>query len=207
MSTKDAKQKTQRLVITAFLIALIFVLQLVANFFKVGAVSISLVLIPITVGSVLLGPAVGAVLGCAFGVVCFLYGLFGLDPFTMSMIAYNPLLTALICLVKGIAAALACAYVYKLMAKLCRGNVFVSTLIASLFTPLVNTGLFLLGSVTVFKGFFEGDGEPIGTIVLLTTLIGSIAVNFIFEIVSNAVLSPTVANFLSKSKSFKQFCK
>lgn len=207
MSVKNSNKKTQRMVVTAFFIALIVVLQLIANYFKVGAVSISLVLVPITVGAIMFGPAVGSVLGCTFGIICFLYGLFGLDPFTLSMIQFNPLGTVLICLVKGTAAGLVPALLFKLFNKITNEKTVVSAAIGAIFAPVFNTGLFLVGGSTIFKDYFEASGMPGTVLSLFAALAAAVVVNFVFELVSNTVISPIIVKYLSKNKSFRQLYK
>ena len=75
-------QKVRRMVGIAILMAVVVVLQLLGQFIKFGPVSVSLVLLPIVVGSAVYGPAAGAILGATFSVVVllqpdttFFYGL------------------------------------------------------------------------------------------------------------------------------------
>ena len=63
------KQQTLQLVQLAILLALTIVLQTVGNNFKIGPVSISLVLIPIVLGGILHGPLAGGLFGLVFGLI------------------------------------------------------------------------------------------------------------------------------------------
>lgn len=209
MSVND-KSGTKKLVITAFLVALIIVLQLVANFFKIGAVSISLVLIPITVGGFLMGPLTGAVLGFFFGAVCFIYALIGLDPFTLTMILYNPGMTVLLCFGKAILAGLLPALLFKGLMKATGGKIIPSALISAIFVPVINTGIFVIGSATIFKNFIKtafGVEADVTAFTLMGVVISAVIVNFIFELVSNVLLSTAISASLSKSKYFARLVK
>lgn len=51
------KTDTKRLVMTAFLVVIVVVLQYMGSFIHLGTFSISLVLVPIVIGAALYGPA------------------------------------------------------------------------------------------------------------------------------------------------------
>ena len=98
----------------AVLLALVIVLQIWASAIPLGATRISLTLIPIVLGAVLLGPAAGAFLGAAFGVVVVVVAVAGGDPFTLTLLSDHPALTVLLCLVNGAAAGAAAGLLFKL---------------------------------------------------------------------------------------------
>ena len=66
---KRRNQRVLYLVELAMLVALVAVLQIFGGFFKIGTFSLSLVLIPIVIGSIVLGAKGGAILGGVFGLV------------------------------------------------------------------------------------------------------------------------------------------
>ncbi len=133
-----------RIVGIAILIAVIIVLQLLSGFFKVGLVSLSFVLIPIVLGGVFYGKGVGTILGLVFGVICAVMGIVGMDGFTHILFIYSPIITILICLVKGALAGFMGGFVFE---KFGKQNEKKGILISSIVTPVVNTGLFLIGSI------------------------------------------------------------
>ena len=173
----------------AVLLALVIVLQLVGTVIgNLGVTAPSLVLIPIVLGAVLLGPAGGAILGFAFGLVVVLAGIFGMDKFTFILFSDHPFLTVLICLVKGTAAGIASGLIFKAL----RGkNENAAVITASLAAPIVNTGLFILGALLMsdtLNANFVADGQT----VLYFLVIGCAGLNFIFEFIINAVASPAI---------------
>ncbi|MBQ9979582.1 MAG: ECF transporter S component [Oscillospiraceae bacterium] len=111
------RQKTKRLVSLALLTAIVVVLQLVATFVRFGPFSITLALIPIIVGSSLHGPKAGAFLGGVFGVVVLIACITGADMGGAILWNANPFLTAVLCLVKGIAAGFVAGLLYTAIAK------------------------------------------------------------------------------------------
>ena len=101
MSIRKNRDTTLRLVQLAILTAIIVVLQLAGTAVKLNifGTSISLVLVPIVLGAMLLGPKAGAFLGFVFGVITYLMGVFGADFFTFTLFQDHPVMTGVICIV------------------------------------------------------------------------------------------------------------
>lgn len=193
MST--VSQKTLRMVELALLAAIIIVLQQIVIPLP-GGLTLSLVLVPIVVGAVLFGPAAGAGLGAVFGaVVTFLVitGRAG-DLSTMMWLA-NPVMTVLVCMLKGTAAGFAAG----LLAKAFKKKSFVGILLAAAAAPIVNTGIFLLGILTCFSNVVTAFAEKIGmggeTLIYFAVVI-LVGVNFLVEFAANLVLSPTISSIV-----------
>lgn len=180
---------SRNIVFLAVLLALVIVLQLAGTALgNLGVTAPSLVLIPIVLGAVLLGPLSGGLLGFAFGVIVLLAGVFGMDKFTLILFTDHPFLTALLCLVKGAAAGVAAGFVFRALRK---KNENVAAVCASLTAPVVNTGLFILGALLMsdtLSANFVADGQT----VLYFLVIGCAGLNFLFEFLLNAVLSPVI---------------
>ncbi|MBQ4612638.1 MAG: ECF transporter S component [Clostridia bacterium] len=186
------QQKTLRLVQLALLAAIIVVLQQIVIPLP-GGLTLSLVLVPIVVGAVLYGPSAGAVLGGVFGVVVTVLVMTARagDLSTMMWVA-NPLVTALICVTKGVAAGWAAGLVAKAFKK----HAFVGIILAAAVAPIVNTGIFLLGMLTVFRNVMMTFAENIGmggTGVIYFAVVVLVGINFIVEFAANLILSPTIA--------------
>lgn len=193
-----------KMVLLAFFAALIIVLQLFSGYFKIGPVSISLVLIPIVIGGIISGIGGGAFLGGVFGVICVIMGLSGMDGGTLMLLEINPFLTVLIAIGKGILAGAAGAAVFKLFMKLFGGKVYPSALLASAVVPVVNTGLFFVSAYLVFKDTLIAWAGGSAT-----TFFGIFAalflINFVVEFALNVVVCPVVATLLSSNRSLRPF--
>ena len=100
------QSKTLRLAQLAMLAAIIIVLQqIVIPLPGPGNLTLSLVLIPIVVGAVLFGPVSGAILGGVFGAVVTILVITGrAGALSTMMWTENPVMTVLICMIKGIGA-------------------------------------------------------------------------------------------------------
>ena len=176
-------QKIKRMVTIAFLMALVFVMQLVTGMIPpIGGFSISLVLIPIVMGAVLYGPGAGALLGATFGTIVYINCVTGADPGGAMVFQANPILCLLVVMGKGVLAGLASGLMYKLLSK---WNAHVAMLCAAIVCPVVNTGFFILCMLTFFKDVlaaWAGGGDIIAYI-----LTGLILLNFVPELILNVV--------------------
>ena len=84
----------------AVLVALVVVLQVMSTLIgRLGGTPLSLVLIPVVLGAVMLGPLAGTLLGFIFGVVVAVCGVTGFDGWTFLLFTEQPVLTVLLCLV------------------------------------------------------------------------------------------------------------
>ncbi len=173
----------------AVLLALVIVLQLLGGYFKIGTTSLSFVLVPIVLGGILYGVWGGAFLGFAFGVVVLLQGVSGVDVFTMILFEDHPVYTTLLCLGKGTAAGALAGLVYKPFAN---SKPYVGVILAAAVAPIVNTGLFILGSCAflqdTLKANFLGEGQTI----LYFLIIVCAGVNFLVEFAINLISAPAV---------------
>lgn len=189
MATKN--NSTLRLAQLGILLALVVVLQSIASF---GVVNICLCLIPITLGAMLLGWKSGLALGFAFGVVAAFWGIVGKDIFTLYLFQANPIMTILICIVKGSAAGVAPALLYKWISgikRLGKSSGIVAGVVASISAPIANTGLFALGCFIIMDDVTSVAGQLGITAQSFVTLlfVALIGTNFFVEFGINAVFS------------------
>lgn len=183
---------TRKLTTLAIFTALIIVLQLLSNVAKIGPVSITLSLVPIVVGAALYGVGSGAYLGGVFGAVVLVCCIIGMDAGGNILWNVNPLFTAVVCMVKGMAAGAAAGGVYRLIA---RKNSIAGAVCAGIVAPVVNTGLFILGMALFFQPTLAAwAGE---TDVVYYALIGLTGVNFLVELAINMILAPVVVRIIN----------
>ncbi len=194
-SNSSSIQKTRKLVGMAIFTAVVVVLQVIAYYIKIGPVSVTLVLIPIVVGAAIYGAGAGAYLGGVFGVVVVIGCISGIDAGGFILWSAKPLLTVLVCLVKGIAAGYLAGIVYRVIAKKKR---YLGVIFAAIVCPLVNTGLFLLAMVFLFHDTLVAWAA--GTSLIYFTLIGLTGTNFLLELISNIVLSPAAVRIIKAGK-------
>lgn len=196
----NSLKKTRRLVGMAIFTAIVVVLQLLAGSIKIGPFAPSLVLIPVVIGAAVYGAGVGGWLGLVFGIVVLIACIAGTDVGGNLMWNYNPLVTAVICLVKGGAAGLLSGLVFRALE---RKNQIAATVAAAVVCPVVNTGIFCAGAVAVFRplllewaaAWAEQSGRS-GVSLAAYVFFGLVGVNFLLEMGINIVLSPIVVRIL-----------
>lgn len=199
MKESESMKKVKVLVGMAIFTAIVIVLQVIATMLgRLGMTPPSLVLIPVVIASAIYGIKAGAWLGTVFGFVVLLAGIMGMDLFTAGMWAYNPLATALICLVKGALAGVVAAAVFRWLRKL---NSTFAAVAAAIVCPIVNTGLFLLGATVFFRSYLMEtySVEAVGFVGFL--FLGLVGANFLIEMSINVVLSPVIVRILKAEKT------
>ena len=189
-SDKSLKKKfdTRSLILLALLTAIVIILQLLGAFIRFGPFSISLVLMPIAVGSALLGILAGGWLGLVFGFIVLITGDAAI------FIALNPFGAVFVVLAKGLLAGLAAGTIYKLLHKKSKT---IAAITAAAICPIVNTGIFIIGSYAFFLPTITewsiAAGAVSATAFIFLTLVG---INFIIELAVNLILSPTIIRLI-----------
>jgi uncharacterized membrane protein len=183
---KQQRFNTRKLVLLALLTAIVVVLQMLGAIIKLGPFSISLVLIPIAVGAALTGAGGGAWLGFVFGIVVLFSGDAAL--FLAFEHPLNPFLTWLVVLLKGALAGFVAGLLYKVISAKSKAAACFAAAIAC---PVVNTGLFIIGSLIFFEPYIAAWGEGVGFASAAAAIfIGMVGLNFLVELAINLVLIP-----------------
>jgi uncharacterized membrane protein len=184
--------QTQQLVLLALLTAIVAVLAYYGGFIKIGGLaSISLTLIPVVIGAALCGPFAGAWLGAVAGIMFFA------TPdaaFWLGLSVHGTIITVM---VKGILAGLCAGLTYKLLAKY---NRYVAVLVSAIVCPVVNTGIFLIGSLVFFMDAVSGGAVAEGISVGAYLIIFFVGLNFVFELIANIAVSPAILRILDVAK-------
>lgn len=140
------KTDTRRLVILALLTAIIIVMSFTPlGYLRLPIAEITLLMVPVIIGAIILGPGAGAFLGLVFGISSFIIGMSGTSP--LSVLPYlhpqilNIPLFFILCIPTRVLAGFIPGVIFKLMYKK-RQNI-VPFIVASLSGALSNTVLFV----------------------------------------------------------------
>lgn len=186
----NQKMNVKTLVGMGVLTAIVVVLQALASQIKFGTFSITLVLAPIIIGAAMYGWKAGAWLGFVFGGMVLLSG--DAAPF----MAINAPGTVITVLAKGILAGLAAGLVYQAIAK---KNRLAAVIAAGIVCPVVNTGVFIIGSYTFFLDTIRSWGEASGySNATAYIFLGMIGINFLVELGINLALSTVIVRILDQ---------
>jgi len=197
MQTKNTtREKTKRLVLTALLTALVAVLSYLGGFIKIGGLaSISLTLIPVVLGAALLGPLAGAWLGGVAGAVFFTTAD---ATFWFGLSIPGTIITVMI---KGIVSGYLAGVAYKLLEK---ANRYLAVLVSAVVCPVVNTGIFILGCFVFFMDAINSGAAEKGMSVGAYLIIVFVGFNFVFELLLNIILSPSILRVINIKKKEPQ---
>ncbi|MBE6594698.1 MAG: ECF transporter S component [Ruminococcaceae bacterium] len=188
-------EQTKKLVLLALLTAIVAVLAYFGGFIKIGSLaSVSLTLIPVVLGAALCGPAAGAWLGGVSGAVFFMTAD---AAFWLGLSIPGTIITVM---VKGIMAGFCAGLVYRLLERV---NRYVAVLASAVVCPVVNTGIFLLGSVTFFLDAVKEMAAGESVTVFAYLMVFFVGLNFVFELITNIVLSPAVLRLVNIRKKTK----
>ncbi len=189
------------------LAALVVVLQMLSALIPpIGGVSITLTLVPVVVGAILFGVKGGAILGAFFGGIVLVNCIMGVDFGGSMMWNANPVMTAVICFTKGIAAGVVPAALYKLVngkkeiedEKNSEKRKLVSAMVAAASAPVVNTSIFVIGALLFFTDTLVAwkmgtDAANMATYIVLYLA----GINFLVEFIINLVLSPAIMRIVA----------
>ena len=190
--TRNKKMSTSDLTLLALLTALVALLAYLGGFIKIGGLaSISLTLIPVVLGAALCGPLAGAWLGGVSGIVFFMTAD---SAFWMGLSIPGTIITVM---VKGILAGLCAGLVYKLLEK---KNRYLAVTVAAIVCPVVNTGIFLLGCFAFFMDTVNAGAVGADMSVGGYLIVFFVGLNFVFELLSNIILSPSIVRLLNLRK-------
>lgn len=183
--------------VLGMLTALIVVLQFMGTFIKFGSFSITLTLVPIVIGGALYGAKAGAFLGAVFGIVTSVMCAVGLDAGGQMLFAVSPVLTVLVCMVKATAAGAVAGAV----AKSFKTHTTVGVISAAVCAPVVNTGLFILAMLFLFKDTLTLWAS--GSNIFVYVITGLTGINFLIELLINVILAPSTVRIVRAVKSVK----
>ena len=188
---------TERIVLLSMLTALVAILSYFGGFIKIGGLaSISLTLIPVVLGATLCGPMAGAWLGAVAG------AMFFVTPDAAFWLGLSVPGTIITVMVKGILSGLCAGIAYKLLEKC---NRYLAVLVSAIICPVVNTGIFLLGSLVFFMDAVSGGAAAENISIGMYLIVFFVGLNFIFELIANIAMSPAIVRLLDITK--KRFRK
>lgn len=183
--------KTRILAGMGLLTAITVALELFAGFvgIRFGPFNITLALAPTIVGAALYGWKAGGWLGFVFSFIV----LF--EPATSLFLAFSIPATIIVVLIKGTVAGLAGGLIYSLLQK---KNKYVAVITAGIVTPVVNTGIFVLGCLLFFANDIaqmEGAEQFSSTFAFI--IIGFVGLNFLVELAINLVLASAIVTIIN----------
>lgn len=196
-SKKTSRQKTTALAVNAMLAAIIILMPFTPlGYLTLGPVKMTLIIIPVAVGAITMGPATGAFLGLVFGITSFVQ-CFGIDPFGTTLMGINPIYTAIMCIVPRALMGYLCAWIFIGVKKLSKGVAYV---VASLSGAILNT-VFFMSLLILFFGKSDYIMGFRGELNIFAFLVAFVGINGLCEIIAAGVIgAPASADLTRLSK-------
>ncbi len=169
-------------------LALLAAVELVMAYTPLGylrtlGLEISFLMIPVTLGAILIGPAAGAVLGGIFGLTSFAT-CFGTSTFGTVLLGIDPVLTFLVCVPTRILAGWLAGLLFRALRRLSGGQPGLAAFgAASLAGPVLNTALFMTALVVCFyrTEYIQGIAQTLGAANPLTFVLLFVGIQGLVE--------------------------
>ena len=189
------KTKTLKLAQLALLVAIVLVMAYTPlGYLRTLGLEISFLMIPVTIGAIVLGPVEGAILGFVFGLTSFAT-CFGSSAFGAALLAINPVYTFIGCVVTRVLAGFLTGIVFKAVKKLKIGYE-----ITSLAGPLLNT-LFFMGALVLFfynTEFIQNLAATLGTANPFAFVVAFVGLQGLVEAVACCVIAAVISKNVHK---------
>lgn len=170
----------KRMVQLGLFIAIIVIMAFTPiGYIKTLGLEITLIVVPVAVGAILLGPAAGAILGGVFGITSFIQ-CFGMSPFGAVLLGINPVGTFILCLIPRILMGWLTGLIFLGIHKMNKNLSYAAT---NLIGPLLNTVLFMSTLILFFyhTDYIQGFAQTLGTNNVFAFIIGFVGVNGLIE--------------------------
>ena len=174
----STKQFVEMALLTAIIVLLAFT---PIGYIRTLGLEITLIVVPVTVGAVTLGPAAGAVLGAVFGITSFIQ-CFGMSPFGAVLLGINPFSTFIVCVVSRVLMGWLTGLIYQGLQKV-KPVRKISVVIANLCGPLLNTFFFMGTLIGLFyqTEYIQGLAESMGASNALAFVVAFVGINIDVE--------------------------
>lgn len=188
---------TKQFVEMALLVAIILLMAFTPiGYIKTLGLEITLIVVPVAVGAVTLGPLAGAILGGIFGLTSFIQ-CFGMSPFGAMLLSIQPVYTFIVCFVSRVLMGWLTGVVYQGLKKI-QPVRKVSVVLANLIAPLLNT-LFFMGTLVLFfyqTDFIQEIAVSKGASNALAFVVAFVGVNGVIEAVVCFIIGSAISKAL-----------
>lgn len=188
-------KKIVNLTITALLTAIIAVMAFTPiGFLRVGPLELTLIMVPVIIGAVTEGAAVGAFLGAVFGIVSFIQCFTG-SALGAILVSESIFKSFVVCFVPRILTGFLCGLIYNVCSKRDKKQSW-SLLVAGISGSLLNTVLFLGFLALLFMNmtFTPEQAATLGGLdtVLNTVIAIAAGINAPIELIVCAILGTAI---------------
>ena len=182
--------KVTRMAQLALLLAILLVMAFTPlGYLHIGPLSVTFLVIPVVMGSVVLGVQAGALLGLAFGITS-LAQCFGLDAFGTALFGINPFYTSFFCLVPRVLVGVAAWLVFRILEGRKLAS-YAASMAGSLTNSVLVLGsiILLFGKTDYIRAFGGNVFEILMTLGLVNALVEVLVCTVVGGLLGNACLA------------------
>lgn len=197
----DRRKKIYELVLFSILTTIIIVMSFTpVGYIKTLGVEITLLVIPVAVGAILLGPIYGACLGFIFGLTSFLQCVFGFSAFGATLLSINWFYSLIVCLIPRILMGLITGLIFKVLKTKLKDGItpyIISCIVAALSNTILFTSLLCI--CFYHTDFVQSIVVSLGASNVFVFAILFVGVNGLVEAIVNAIIGVGVSKVLKQT--------
>ncbi len=170
------------------------------GYFHTFGLDISLMMVPVGIGAMLMGPKAGAWLGLVFGATSFYQSMTGSSAFSTMLFNINPFYTFLLCIPTRVLMGFLTGVIFKAAQKVDKKKT-VCYFVGGFFAAFLNT-LFFMGVLVICywnTEFIQGINETLGGLNPLMFVVAFVGVNGALEIPSSCIVGGIVSKAVSRA--------
>lgn len=193
---KQIREITMLAVLSALIILMSFTPIGYIKIIPMG-LEITLLVIPVVIGAICLGPKGGLILGTLFGITSLLQCVFGFSPFGATLLSINPIFTAILCIIPRSLMGFLVGVIFKSLNKIFKKDLL-AHIIASVSGALLNTIFFMTTLCLFFYNteYITSFKDALGAANVFSFIILFVGINGIVEAVVNFIVGAAVTKTL-----------
>ncbi len=202
------KKNTHMLTQLGFMIAVMLIMVYTPlGYLKTPwGVEMTFIMIPVAIGSIVLGPNAGAFLGLIFGLTSFAQ-CFGSNVLGTILLQENFIGTFFICVCNRVLVGYIPGLLYRFLQNKFSNHKTTWINVCCLLVPILNTFLYILGNWLIFSdtwlnmsiNSYGYTGK--GGISLLVFMMGLVAINGIAESIASLIIGTPICKILTKTSN------
>ena len=194
---KSVKDLTTLGLLTGILLVMSFT---PLGYFHTLGVDISLMMIPVAIGAMVMGPKAGAWLGFIFGATSFYQAIAGTSVFSATLFNISPFGTFLLCIPTRILMGFLTGVIFLLVQKLDRRKT-VCYFVGGFFAAFLNTLFFMSALILLFWNteYIQGFNQVFGNVNPFVFVVMFVGVNGALEMPASCLAGGVVSKAVSRT--------
>ena len=170
------------------------------GYFHTFGLDISLMMVPVAIGAMLMGPKAGAWLGLIFGATSFYQAVTGSSAFSTMLFNIYPIYAFLLCIPTRVLMGFLTGVIFKAAQKVDKKKT-VCYFVGGFFAAFLNT-LFFMGVLLICywnTEFIQGINETLGGLNPLMFVVAFVGVNGALEMPSSCIVGGIVSKAVNRA--------